>query len=159
MVEGPFERVVATDVSANALAVARDNSRRAGVADRLELRCGSLWDCVGDEERFDIVVSNPPYVRKSARDRLQAEVRDWEPAVALFGGVTGTSLLNVIVDRAKHHLKDDGLLALEVGEDQAESLAERARTLGGFAWSSVVKDYTGRDRIVLAGTGIKPEGM
>jgi release factor glutamine methyltransferase len=156
--EGPFERVVATDVSPDALAVARDNSVRAGLDARLELRCGSLWDSVGDEERFDVVVSNPPYVADAAREGMQPEVRDWEPAVALFGGAAGTSLLDVIVDGARKHLHDDGLLALEVGMEQAESVAERARTSGGFAWSRVVQDYTGRDRIVLAGTGIKPEG-
>jgi release factor glutamine methyltransferase len=159
LVEGPFEHVVATDVSADALAVARDNARRAGVGDRLELRCGSVWDSVGDNERFDVVVSNPPYVPDAARDGLQAEVRDWEPAVALFAGAAGTSLLHVIVDRAKQHINEGGLLALEVGEEQAESVAGRARTVGGFAWSRVVKDYTGRDRIVLAGTGIEPGGM
>jgi release factor glutamine methyltransferase len=156
--EGPFERVVATDVSADALAVARDNAVRAGLDARLELRCGSLWDAVDDNERFDVVVSNPPYVADSGREELQAEVRDWEPAVALFGGASGTLLLHVIVDGARRFLREDGLLALEVGMEQAEGIAERARTSAGFAWSSVAKDYTGRDRIVLAGTGIKPEG-
>ena len=151
--EGPFRRVVATDISREALAVAASNARTAGLADRLELRAGALWSPLGPDEGFDLVVSNPPYVADAERTGLQPEVRDWEPAVALFAGPSGLEVLEALAEGAGEWVRAGGLLALEVGLGQADAVAERIRRAGGFGPPSVGLDLAGRRRIVTAVRG------
>ncbi|MFW6330916.1 MAG: peptide chain release factor N(5)-glutamine methyltransferase [Gemmatimonadota bacterium] len=149
LTEGPFERVVATDVSDGALELAGQNAARAGVAARLELRPGPLWDPIGGGEEYDVIVANPPYVPDSERDGLMAEVRDHEPEVALFAGPRGLDVIEGIVQGAPAHLVEGGLVALEVGLGQASAVATLMRS-GGFAEPRILKDLTGRERMVLA---------
>lgn len=151
--EGPFARVVATDVSDEALEVAAENGARAELSDRLELRRGSVWDPVGGGERFDVIVSNPPYVAESEREALEPEVADHEPATALFAGPDGLEVLRALCEGAVARLTAGGLLALEVGLGQAATVAEWLRA-GGFDAPRVVKDLTGRERIVLAARAV-----
>ncbi len=148
-VEGPFARVVATDVDPDALDVARENRARAGMEERVELRGGDLLEAIPGE-RFDLLVSNPPYVADGQREGLQPEVRDWEPLGALLAGEGGMRVLEALVRDAADHLRPDGLLALEVGEGQAGVVAERIRETGAFAEPRVRRDLQGRERIVLA---------
>lgn len=147
--EGPFRRVVATDVSSGALEVAASNAAALGLAERLELRRGSVWEPIGDGERFHVIVANPPYVMESERAALMPEVRDHEPAGALFGGVDGLEVIREIVSGAPTRLYAGGVLALEVGPAQARAVAE---LMGGAGLSGarVVADLAGRDRIVVA---------
>ena len=149
LVEGRFRRVVATDSSADALAVAAANAESAGVADRLDLREGALWAPVGDGERFDVIVSNPPYVAESERETLMPEVAEHEPAAALFSGADGLDLIRGLVQDARGHLEPGGLLAMELGLGQAPAVADLLES-AGFDEPRVVEDLTGRDRIVLA---------
>ena len=153
LTEGPFRRVVATDTSADALAVAADNACHAGLAERLETRLGPLWEPVASGERFDVVASNPPYVADAEAAQLEPEVRDWEPAAALFAGTQGLDVLDAIVAGAGQRLRPGGLLALEVGLGQAAAVAERVRVAGGFGEPRIVRDLAGRPRIVLAEQG------
>ena len=153
LTEGPFRRVVATDASPDALAVARANAAAAGVADRCDARLGSLWEPVGVGERFDVVVSNPPYIAAPDAPGLEPEVRDWEPAGALFAGPEGMDLLVALVDGAADRLRGGGLLAVEMGLGQAEAVAGRVRATGAFAEPRVRRDLTGRPRILLAERG------
>src|SRR5690606_31703477 len=120
--EGPFERVVATDVSAEALELAGENAARLGLEAGLELRQGALLAPLR-AERFDVVVSNPPYVADADRGALPPDVRDWEPAGALFAGPTGLEVLAALVEGAPRHIEPGGLLALEVGAGQAAEVA------------------------------------
>jgi release factor glutamine methyltransferase len=147
--EGPFRRVVATDVSADALEVARANVAAVEAGAEVELRLGSLFDAVADE-RFDVIVSNPPYVDDEERGALDAEVRDWEPAGALFAGAGGLDVIRPLVAAAPAHLAPGGLLAMEIGAAQADAVRELVRATGAFAEAEVRKDLAGRDRIVLA---------
>lgn len=149
--EGPFARVVATDASEEALAVATVNARSTGLEDRLELRHGSLFDPLGPGERFDVLVSNPPYVADVEASDLEPEVGVWEPAGALFGGPDGLSVLRAIVEGAGRFIRPDGLLALEVGEGQAGSVVAAVEAVGGYEDVTVRRDLAGRRRIVLAG--------
>ena len=153
LAEGPFHRVVATDVSEGALAVAAANAEAAGLADRFELRSGSLWEPLSLDERFDLVVSNPPYVANAEAAELEAEVRDWEPPGALFAGPRGLEVLEGVVFGAGERLRPAGLLALEVGLGQAQSVAASIRAVGGFAIPRVHRDLAGRPRIVTARRG------
>lgn len=148
-VEGGFDRIVATDVSADALDVARANAQLCGVADRIEFRHGALWGMEGDDAGFDVVASNPPYIAESEGAGLPPDVREWEPAGALFGGPDGLSVIGAIIDGAPDRLNGGGLLALEIGEGQAEAVLVRLRERD-FTDARIAKDLAGRERIALA---------
>lgn len=147
--EGPFARVVAVDVSAEALEVARGNHQHAAPGAPVDFRAGSLYGAVSGE-RFDAIVSNPPYVAEGERDALDAEVRDWEPAAALFAGEGGLDVIAPLVAGAPEHLAPGGLLAMEIGAAQAEAVCALVRARGGFAEPVVKRDLAGRNRIVMA---------
>jgi release factor glutamine methyltransferase len=148
--EGNFERVLATDVSADALAVARANAQRAGVSDAIELRCGACFEPLRDGERFVAIVSNPPYVADSERASLAPEVREHEPHVALFAGADGLSVIDALIGGAMRWLEPGGLLALEIGLGQADAVLERIAVAGAYVNARVIADLTQRPRIVLA---------
>ncbi len=148
--EGGFTRCVGTDASAEALEFAARNANAAGLASRLELREGSLLGPIGDDERFDTVVSNPPYVAVSERDALQPEVVSWEPAEALFAGADGLDVLRQIVPAAAPALRVGGLLALEVGDGQAGAVVELVRKAESYSDMTVHPDLAGKGRIVTA---------
>lgn len=148
--EGRFERVVATDVSAATLALARENVVRLGAGDRVELREGFLFEPVDPGERFAVVVSNPPYVAESERASLEPEVREHEPAGALFGGADGYAVLLPLIEGAAAVLEPGGLLALEVAPGQAARVAEAVRRRGAYGEPRIVKDLSARPRVVLA---------
>ena len=144
---GRFDSVVATDVSPDALDLARTNAADAGV--HLDFRQGSVYQPIGTE-RFDVIVSNPPYIAETERADLDPEVRDWEPAAALFSGTDGLDVIRDLVARAPAHLNGGGLLALESGAGQTAAVSELVRAAGGFAEPRTVYDLAGRPRIVLA---------
>jgi release factor glutamine methyltransferase len=147
--EGAFARVVATDVSPGALEVAAGNAASLGLEARLELRRGSVWEPIGEGERFHVIVANPPYVMESERAALMPEVRDHEPEGALFGGADGLTVIHEIVSGAPSRLHAGGVLALEVGPTQARAVAELMAD-AGLVGPRVVADLSGRDRVVLA---------
>lgn len=147
--EGGFGRIVATDTSTDALDVARANAARLGLKDHVEFRSGPTFGPVSADERFDIIVSNPPYVAESERESLAPEVREWEPAGALFAGDDGMAMLDALVRGAPDRLADRGLLALEVGAGQADAVRGRAEACG-FDRVRIVQDLAGHARVVLA---------
>jgi release factor glutamine methyltransferase len=113
-------RVVATDASADALAVARDNARRHGAA--ISFACGD-WFAAAGEERFDLIVTNPPYVASADPHLSQGDVR-FEPRIALDGGSDGLDCIRRIAREARRHLAPDGWLAFEHGYDQHPACRE-----------------------------------
>jgi release factor glutamine methyltransferase len=147
--EGRFGRVVATDISPDALAVATGNAASAGVLERIEFRAGSLYEPVTGE-RFDVIVSNPPYVAEGERGALAPEIAEWEPETALFAGADGLDVVRPLIARAPDYLKDGGLLAIEIGATQAFAVTELVSATRRFGQPRVGKDYAGRDRFVLA---------
>ena len=153
LTEGAFAKVVATDASPDALVVASGNAERAGLSDRLDARHGSLWEPLAADERFDVIVSNPPYVGVEESAALEPEVRDWEPPLALFAGPGGLAVVSAIVDGAAARLRPGGLLALELGLGQARPVVEMLGVAGGFGEPRVRRDLTGRPRIVCAERG------
>lgn len=150
LVEGPFTRVVGTDPSPDALEVAAENARRLAVAGGLELRRGPGWTPLAPEERFDVVVSNPPYVAEPERAALQPEVGRWEPAGALFAGADGLDVVRDLVGGAAARVRPGGLLALEVGSTQARTVAGWLREDDAFEDVQVLLDLAGRERVVRA---------
>ena len=149
--EGRADRIIGTDVSADALAVARANVARCAAQLRtpVELRAGSLLAAV-TERPLRAVVSNPPYISWHERDALPSSVRDWEPAVALFSEADGTAVTARLVREAGAALEDGGLLALEVDVRRASLVAELVATHGAYEQVQVVLDLTGRERFVVA---------
>lgn len=147
--EGLFARVVAVDSQAEALAAARENLALAAPGAPVELRQGDLLAPVRGES-FDVVVSNPPYVGDEERDGLDPEVREWEPASALFAGVGGMDVIRRLVPQAADALKPGGLLALEIGAAQGAAVARVIEATNAFGAPRVRPDLAGRDRVVLA---------
>lgn len=148
--EGPFDNLVATDISPDALAVASANAERCGLASRVEFREGALWAPLEGGERFDVVVSNPPYIAESERVQLQPEVRDWEPERALFAPGEGLAILAELIEGAPAHLEPGGLLALEIGAEQADAVGASIEAMGAYGEPRIIRDLAGRDRVVLA---------
>lgn len=148
--EGDFDCVVASDVSRDALAVARSNAARLGLTQFVEFREGSLFDVVREGERFDIIVSNPPYVAESERSQLPPDVAVHEPAAALFAGPDGLAIIERIVAGAAERLQPGGLLALEIGAAQREAVLGLLATAGRYVAPRVERDLADRERIALA---------
>ncbi|MDP2576434.1 MAG: peptide chain release factor N(5)-glutamine methyltransferase [Gemmatimonadota bacterium] len=150
LTEGPFERGVTVDISADALKVAGQNAVEVGVESRVDFRVGAFPDAVRRGERFHVIVSNPPYVALGEADGLPAEVRDWEPREALFAGPTGLEVIERIVEGAAAHLEPEGLLALEVSPAIAEAAASGVRASGVFREPRVARDLAERARFILS---------
>jgi release factor glutamine methyltransferase len=152
-VERPVTEVWATDVSDDALAVARANLAALGrPATRVRIATGSWFEALPDDlvGRFDVIVSNPPYVAEG--DDVDEVVAAWEPALALWSGPTGLDALQVVVGGADRWLTTDGALVVELAPTQAATVAGLARA-AGFGDVRVVADLAGRDRIVVARRG------
>jgi len=147
----PHAAITATDLSPAALEVARENSARDGVAERIRFVEGDLLAPVAGET-FDIVVSNPPYVAEADRASLAIEVREFEPAQALFAGVDGLAIYRLLIPQAFVALTSGGFLVLEIGygqEDAIRALLAQA----GFAEISFTADLQGIPRVAC---GQKP---
>lgn len=136
-----------TDLSEEALEAARENAVRLGLQERAAFRQGDLWEPVGDE-RFDLIVSNPPYVPTEVIPTLEPEVRCGEPYAALDGGEDGLVFYRRIMREAAGHLKPSGIIIVESGFDEAPQIAAlmQEQKLRGIR---TVKDYGGLDRVVL----------
>lgn len=151
--EGRFQRIVATDLSADAIAVARENARRVA-SDRsvpVEFRVGDALAPLGDlSQSVDVLVSNPPYIAFAEVPELPSSVRDWEPPPALACADDGLAVTRRIVAGAGELLRPGGLLALETDSRRASVVARMAEQGGDFGEVRVLPDLTGRERFVFA---------
>ena len=145
--EGRFDRILATDIAADAISVASENARALLLS--VEFRTGDLLAPLAGE-RLDVLVSNPPYIAFDEAGALPASVRDWEPSHALFSGKNGLDATSRIVFGAPELLCSGGLLALEVDCRRALQVAELVASNGAYGGVSVCQDLMGRDRFVLA---------
>jgi release factor glutamine methyltransferase len=144
--ELPALRVIATDVSPAALAVARHNAQRHGVRSRVDLVRCDLLSAIGLP--VDGVVANPPYIRHDEFEELEPEVRDYEPRLALNGGLDGLGIVQRLTVRLAEHLNTGGFAALEVGAGQAEAVAN-LMVHGGLSNIELLPDYAGIARVVI----------
>ena len=143
----PDARVYGTDMSADALGYAKENAGLNNIKNIIFLK-GDLFKPVKDMQ-FDMIVSNPPYIRKDDMKLLQPEIRDWEPVAALDGGEDGLDYYRKIISGAGDYLKENGFLMLEIGMGQSDPIRKMAED-EGFANIQILKDYAGIDRIVKA---------
>ena len=140
-------RVVATDVSPEALRLAQANCERHALTGRVFLLCSDLLTAV--RRPADCILANLPYVRSDEFQNLQPEVRDAEPRLGLDGGADGLALIRRLSAQLFDHLCDGGFAALEVGAGQAHEVAKLLRA-GGLSEVEVIADYAGIDRVVVA---------
>ncbi|MBI3786135.1 MAG: peptide chain release factor N(5)-glutamine methyltransferase [Deltaproteobacteria bacterium] len=145
--EAPAARVTALDVSAAALRVAESNAARNRLAGRIRFLESNLF-AAASGERFDIIVSNPPYVATPELDTAQAELR-YEPRRALDGGGDGLDVIRVLLRDAPQHLRAGGWLFMEIGCDQSAVVVALARTAGAQE-AEVFNDYAGLPRVLRA---------
>lgn len=142
---------VGTDLSEGAIAVAKENALKLGLSERCDWKAGDLFEAVDPGEKFDIIVSNPPYIRSETIGELAPEVRIHEPRMALDGGDDGLHFYKRIIPEAADYLRTGGMLFLEIGYDQAEQVGALMKDAGYYEVRTI-KDYGGNDRIVC---GIK----
>jgi release factor glutamine methyltransferase len=142
--EYPAARVVATEISPTAAAIARRNAERNAVADRVEVRDGDLFVPVAGD-RFELIAANPPYIASSVLPTLSPEVRR-EPAIALDGGRDGLAFYDRICAQAREHLTPGGALIVEHGYDQAQAVRARFAA-AGFADVALVHDLGKNPRV------------
>jgi release factor glutamine methyltransferase len=143
-------RVIAVDTSAEALAVARRNAERHGVADRIDFRPGDLYTPVAGEPPFDLILSNPPYIPSAEIERLAPDVRDREPRAALDGGPDGLVVFDRLIAEAPAQLAPGGWLLVEIGAGQDEDARRRLAAIPGLAVGATVRDHDGHPRVVCA---------
>ncbi len=136
---------VAVDLSPKALAVAKSNGERLGLAGRADFRLGDLYAPV--DELFDAILSNPPYIPVRDMAGLSPEVKQ-EPEMALVGGVDGLDFYRRLIDEAPCYLKEGGIVLFEVGIYQAQDVAELGKARG-FRTQRILPDYAGIDRVVV----------
>lgn len=145
----PAARVTAVDRSPEALALAGENATATGLAERVRLLASDWFSAIGPEEKFELVVANPPYLTEQEANEAAPEVRDHEPHSSLVAAEEGCADLERILRGARAHLAESGLLACETGIAQHGRLQPFAAGCG-YARTESLKDLTGRDRYLLA---------
>jgi release factor glutamine methyltransferase len=149
----PTARVVAVDVSAEAIVHAARNVAKHSIGDRVEVVQGDLCEPLqsrGMGGRFHVIVSNPPYVDDARYEQIQPNIKSYEPAAALRGGTDGLDIVRVLFDSAPQHLLHGGLLAVEVDDLHAAEACRIVADSGQFVDCRVLKDEFGDDRFVSA---------
>ncbi len=168
-VKCPEAKITATDISAEALALAKANAMRNGVAERIEFLQGDAFAAIQSEgqvprvlesseeagnshnsslRKFDLIISNPPYIPSAEIATLQPEVRDFDPRVALDGGADGLDFYRRFSAQAKSFLKPDGKMMLEFGDGQAEAIRELFENEKWIV-EAVKQDYSHRARVLI----------
>ncbi|UCC43824.1 MAG: peptide chain release factor N(5)-glutamine methyltransferase [Candidatus Zixiibacteriota bacterium] len=146
--ELPEVTVTAIDVSAEAIEIARRNAQQAGVADRVEFRRSDMFSAIKLEERFGLILSNPPYVSRQDYTTVPPEVKA-DPMISIVSGEDGLDAIRRLLKDAPDFLAHDGRLMFEVGYDQAESVASITETDPRYRSIDIIRDYNDIDRIVV----------
>ena len=145
---------VASDISKKALEVAKRNAENLGITENIRFTESDLFEAFEKGERFDAILSNPPYIRTEEIQNLMPEVREHDPLAALDGGKDGLAFYRRIIENAKDYLMLSGLLKLEIGYDQGEAVSRLLKECG-YTGIEVLKDYGGNDRVVRARVPVK----
>ena len=142
--------VTATDISKAAIDIAKKNAKRLGVSERVEFM---ISDALADEykfkKRFDVIVSNPPYIETDTVETLETCVKDYEPVIALDGGADGLDFYRKISKNIKPFINPGAMIIFEIGYNQGAAVG-KILCADGWKGIEVIKDYSSNDRIVLA---------
>lgn len=145
----PKSKVIAVDISDRALEVAKANASKHVVSDRIELIAGDMFSALEDDlhlNYFDIIVSNPPYIKSQEIGNLMREVKEHEPKTALDGGPDGLHFYRIIADAAHDYLKPAGMVAVEMGHGQSAQVQDIFSKTGKYCNVHILKDLSGIDR-------------
>lgn len=145
--------VTCSDISEGAIKVAKENAQKHGVTKSMKFEHGDLFKPFNKhfhKQKFDMIISNPPYIKSSVIPTLQKEVCEHEPLSALDGGESGLDFYERIVSGVGSHLKKGGVLLMEIGNDQGEAVSGLLSRNGEFTSIRVLRDLAQRDRIVFA---------
>ncbi|MCX5751573.1 MAG: peptide chain release factor N(5)-glutamine methyltransferase [Candidatus Saganbacteria bacterium] len=143
----PNAQVYAVDFSVKALRVAKKNAKKYELSKRIKFLRSNLFQKLKGL-KFDLIVSNPPYIPSKVIPKLDKNVKDYEPIKALDGGNDGLDIIRKIIQQAPGYLAPNGILALEIGFGQAKAVQKLA-TKAGFKNTQIIKDWAGIDRIVV----------
>ena len=147
-------KLTGTDISPLAIAVAKENTKDYKLTGKVKLVQGDLFAPFKSKgfgkAQFDIIVSNPPYIKTSVLQTLQREILEHEPVLALDGGESGLDFYEKIIKSSPDFLKKNGLLALEIGADQAEEVTALINANEAFSEYRIIKDLAGLDRVIIA---------
>jgi release factor glutamine methyltransferase len=143
-------KITATDISSEALDVARRNANKHKAADRIQFLPGDLFNAVPNGERFDMIVSNPPYVTQAEWEQLPIHIREHEPKLALLAGVDGFAVYDRLIPAAAEYLKPGGHLLLEIGATQDDGVRQRLEVTGKYDIGPTIRDHAGLPRVVTA---------
>lgn len=146
----PGATVVASDVSKDALEVARMNAERHGVTDRIQFGFGDLLAPLECEAGFDFLVANPPYIPDHEWREVEPNVRDHEPELALRGGVDGLELIRPIIREAPSKVRPGGVLCVEHAASHAEDILAFANDMGEWCDAEILEDFEGLPRVLRA---------
>ena len=141
-------KVTSVDISEIALEIGKKNAVSNNVDDRIEFIKSDLFSSIDKGKKFDIVVSNPPYIKREVIDTLDKQVKDFEPYNALEGGIDGLDFYRAITKEAKNFLRKGGTLAYEVGHDQSEDVS-KLMEMDGYTNIYTRKDLQQIDRVVI----------
>ena len=149
--ELPSARIFATDIFPSALAIARRNAMLNGVIERIVFWCGDLYAAIADQKaQFDLIVTNPPYIRRAEIATLKPEVSQWEPSAALDGGADGFDFYRRIAAQAGQFLAPKGTIALEIASGMGAEVLPILIQARPFQYVKIVHDYAGRERVAVA---------
>ena len=149
----PQANIIATDISDQALSIANRNVEKYKLSDRVKLLSGDLFDPVIpqlDTGKFDVVISNPPYVSQPEYEKLEKNVKEYEPQIALLAGEDGLDIYKRIIEKIDMFLKPQAALMLEIGYAQGPAVRELLENMQCFSKITIEKDLQDNDRIVKA---------
>ena len=141
-------KIISVDISDIALEIGKKNAESNNVNDRITFIKSDLFTNIDNNMRFDIIVSNPPYIKREVIETLDKQVKDFEPYNALEGGIDGLDFYRAITTQAKKYLNKDGILAYEVGHDQSEEVSKLMES-DGYTNIYTRKDLQQIDRVVI----------
>jgi release factor glutamine methyltransferase len=145
----PNAKIVALDISTEAIALAKENAAKNNVTERIDFLQGDVFSALPENLQFDLIISNPPYIPSAEIGTLQPEVRDFDPRAALDGGADGLDFYRKLAAEAKSFLKSDGKIMLEFGDGQAEAIRQIFESEKWIV-EAVKEDYSQRARILIA---------
>ena len=149
-VNRPGHYFFASDISEKAIKIAVKNAEKNGVKDNISFFVAELFSSLQENsEKFDLILSNPPYIAGSQIAELEPEVSKFEPLTALDGGVDGLDIIRNILQTAPVYLRQKGILMLEIGYDQRAAVEQMGIKSGHYSNVEFIQDYAGHDRVVV----------
>jgi release factor glutamine methyltransferase len=143
----PHSKITACDISRESIRISKNNAQRLG-DDFVEFLQGDLFEPVRSR-RFDMIVSNPPYITQKELETLEPDIREFEPQLALDGGEDGLDFYRRLIGESEGHLRNGGYILLEIGAYQAAAVKDIFDTTESIHYCQIMKDYAGYDRVII----------